>query len=69
MTYNDAKTVEYEKTSDSMYFKAGVYNQSNLEKYPDESPTSYGAVIIYRLKVTHDGASVNPNPDEDNDDE
>ena len=36
VTYNDTKTVVYEKSSDTMYFKAGAYNQSNLEKYPDE---------------------------------
>ena len=71
--YNDAKTVEYAKTSDTMYFKAGVYNQSNLEKYPDELPNSFGEVIIYDLKVTHVGGSANADADEgdgdDGDDE
>ena len=71
--YNDAKTVEYQKTSDTMYFKAGVYNQSNLEKYPDELPNSFGEVIIYDLKVTHVGGSANADADEgdgdDGDDE
>ena len=62
--YNDAKTVEYQKTSDTMYFKAGVYNQSNLEKYPDELPNSFGEVIIYDLKVTHVGGSANADADE-----
>jgi poly(beta-D-mannuronate) lyase len=57
VTYNDAKTVVYKKASDTMYFKAGVYNQSNLEKYPDEAPNSYGEVVIYKLKVTHVGGS------------
>jgi hypothetical protein len=68
VTYNDTKTVVYEKASDTMYFKAGVYNQSNLEKYPDEAPNSYGEVIIYQLKVTHDGASANPDEDNSDDD-
>jgi poly(beta-D-mannuronate) lyase len=45
------------------YFKAGVYNQSNLEKYPDESPNSYGEVVIYALKVTHVGGSANSDAD------
>ena len=57
VTYNDTKTVVYKKASDTMYFKAGVYNQSNLEKYPDEAPNSYGEVVIYKLKVTHVGGS------------
>ena len=73
VTYNDAKTVTYKKESDTMYFKAGVYNQSNLEKYPDESPNSYGEVVIYKLKVTHVGAPANPdaveNSDEDDGDD
>jgi len=73
VTYNDAKTVVYKKASDTMYFKAGVYNQSNLEKYPDESPNSYGEVVVYKLKVTHVGGSANAEDDstseDDSDDE
>lgn len=73
VTYNDTKTVVYKKDSDTMYFKAGAYNQSNLEKYPDESPNSYGEVVIYKLKVTHVGGSANheaaANSEEDGDDE
>ena len=72
ITYNDSTTVEYAKTSDTMYFKAGVYNQSNLEKYPDEAPNSYGEVVIYKLKVTHVGSSANPeaeNGDDEDEDE
>ncbi|HJR90419.1 MAG TPA: polysaccharide lyase family 7 protein [Aeromicrobium sp.] len=68
VTYNDTKTVVYEKASDTMYFKAGVYNQSNLEKYPDEAPNSYGEVVIYSLKVTHVGGSANADADEGGDD-
>ena len=63
VTYNGTKTVVYKKASDTMYFKAGVYNQSNLEKYPDESPNSYGEVVIYQLKVTHVGGSANHEDD------
>jgi hypothetical protein len=54
VTYNDSKTVTYERSGDTFYFKAGVYNQSNLDKYPDENPKSYGEVLIDRLTVTHD---------------
>lgn len=60
VTYNGKKTVTYKKASDTMYFKTGVYNQSNLEKNPDEDPNSYGEVVIYKLKVTHDGAPAAP---------
>ncbi|MFL6091267.1 MAG: polysaccharide lyase family 7 protein [Aeromicrobium sp.] len=63
--YNDKKTVTYKKSSDTMYFKAGVYNQSNLQKNPDEDPKSYGEVVIYKLKVTHDGAP--PAPEDSSD--
>ncbi len=63
VTYNDTKTVVYKKASDTMYFKAGVYNQSNLKKYPDESPNSYGEVVIYHLRVTHVGGSANADAD------
>lgn len=69
VTYNDSRTVVYEKASDSMYFKAGAYNQSNLEKYPDESPNSYGEVVIYELKVTHVGGSANDEANSDDDDD
>lgn len=69
VTYNDVKTVTYKKESDTMYFKAGVYNQSNLEKYPDESPNSYGEVVIYKLKVTHVGAPANPDAAENSDED
>jgi poly(beta-D-mannuronate) lyase len=69
VTYNDKKTVTYQKSSDTMYFKAGVYNQSNLEKNPDEDPKSYGEVVIYKLKVTHDGApAAEPGDEDDSDD-
>jgi len=67
VTYNDTKTVVYKKASDTMYFKAGVYNQSNLEKYPDEVPNSYGEVVIYKLKVTHVGGSANYKDDSSDD--
>jgi len=67
VTYNDTKTVVYKKASDTMYFKAGVYNQSNLKKYPDESPNSYGEVVIYKLKVTHVGGSANSEHDSSDD--
>ncbi|HUS23272.1 MAG TPA: polysaccharide lyase family 7 protein [Aeromicrobium sp.] len=60
VTYNGKKTVTYKKASDTMYFKTGVYNQSNLEKNPDEDPNSYGEVVIYKLQVTHDGAPAAP---------
>ena len=68
VTYNDTKTVVYKKASDTMYFKAGVYNQSNLEKYPDEAPNSYGEVVIYKLKVTHVGGSANHEDEANTDD-
>lgn len=58
VTYNGTKTVTYKKASDTMYFKAGVYNQSNLIKDANEDPTSYGEVVIYSLKVDHHGAPV-----------
>ncbi len=69
VTYNDTKTVVYKKASDTMYFKAGVYNQSNMEKYPDEAPNSYGEVVIYKLKVTHVGGSANPDAAENSDED
>ena len=71
VTYNDTKTVTYKKESDTMYFKAGAYNQSNLEKYPDELPNSYGEVVIYKLKVAHVGGPANADADggDDSDDE
>lgn len=52
--YNDQKSVTYERSGDTFYFKAGVYNQSNLDKVPDEDPRSYGEVVIYKLAVTHE---------------
>jgi hypothetical protein len=69
VTYNDTKTIVYKKESDTMYFKAGVYNQSNLEKYPDEAPNSYGEVVIYKLEVTHDGAPANTDAGDDDEDD
>lgn len=53
VTYDDAPPVTYRATRDSMHFAAGVYNQSNLKQHPRESPTSYGEVVIYDLKVSH----------------
>lgn len=67
VTYNGKKTVTYKKESDTMYFKAGVYNQSNLTKNPDEDPNSHGEVIISKLKVTHVGAPAAPADDSDSD--
>lgn len=67
VTYNDTKSVTYEKSSDTMYFKTGVYNQSNLTKNPDEDPKSYGEVVLYKLKVTHDGAPAAPEETSDGD--
>lgn len=69
VTYNDKKTVVYQKESDSLYFKAGVYNQSNLEKYSDENPKSVGEVVIYSLQVTHEGGPAAPPADEDDSDD
>jgi poly(beta-D-mannuronate) lyase len=54
VTYNRKKKVTYERSGDTFYFKAGVYNQSNLDKYPDEDPNAYGEVVLYRLAVTHE---------------
>jgi hypothetical protein len=56
VTYDGKKTVTFKRASGSMYFRAGAYNQSNRKQYKNESPRSYGEVVIYKLKVGHVGA-------------
>ena len=36
-----------------MYFKAGVYTQSNCRREATCGPQNAGEVVVYRLRVTH----------------
>ncbi len=49
--FNGEQKMDWEKTKNRCYFKAGCYTQSNTAK--GDLPTSYGEVIIYKLKVEH----------------
>lgn len=49
--YNGKQKVDYEKSGDGYYFKAGCYTQSNLSK--GEKSGDYGEVQIYSLQVSH----------------
>ena len=49
--YNDALKMDWEKTANGCYFKAGCYTQSNTAK--GDKSESYGEVVIYDLKVEH----------------
>lgn len=55
VTYNRTKVVNYKKTGDDWYFKAGCYTQSNTDE--GEPKDAYGEVVIYSLSVQH--SSVN----------
>jgi hypothetical protein len=49
--YNGQQKMDWEKTKNRCYFKAGCYTQSNTAK--GDLPSSFGEVIIYKLKVEH----------------
>lgn len=49
--YNGKQKIDYRKSGDGYYFKAGCYTQSNASK--GDSADAYGEVVIYDLKVTH----------------
>ena len=42
-----------ERRGGGMYFKAGVYTQSNCQREATCGPQNAGEVVIYRLRVTH----------------
>jgi poly(beta-D-mannuronate) lyase len=50
VTYNDSKTVRYDKVGDGYYFKAGCYTQSNSDHDDDDA---LGEVVVYALDVEH----------------
>ena len=50
--YNDLLKMEKEMPAKGCYFKAGCYTQSNSDK--GDGPDSFGEVIIYDLKVSHE---------------
>jgi poly(beta-D-mannuronate) lyase len=50
VTYNDTRTVDYQRSSSGMYFKAGCYTLSNTSF---DSSKEYGEVVIYKLAVSH----------------
>lgn len=49
--YNDVQKVDYAKSGQGYYFKAGCYTQSNLSK--GDQAGAYGEVVIYDLQVSH----------------
>ncbi|MDF7823897.1 polysaccharide lyase family 7 protein [Pontiellaceae bacterium B12227] len=51
VSYNGVQKMDWEKTRNRCYFKAGCYTQSNSAK--GDLPTSYGEVVIYTLKIEH----------------
>lgn len=50
--YNGSLKVEFPRNWNTCYFKAGVYLQSNVQRWGD-SRDSYGQVTIYDLQVSH----------------
>jgi hypothetical protein len=50
--YNDGPKIEFTRPWETCYFKAGVYLQSNQQRWGD-SDQSYGQVTVYELEVTH----------------
>ena len=51
--YNGTKVNCSYSNSNTSYFKAGNYLQSNPETAPGESTSEYSEVVIYSVKVTH----------------
>jgi poly(beta-D-mannuronate) lyase len=51
VAFNDQTMLVLDESGSGMYFKAGVYTQSNASK--GDVPPAAGQVIIYRLAVTH----------------
>lgn len=49
--YNDVQKVDYVKSGQGYYFKAGCYSLSNLSK--GDQAGAYGEVVIYDLQVSH----------------
>jgi Alginate lyase len=50
--YNEELKVDFVRNWETCYFKAGVYLQSNRQRWGD-SDESYGQVTIYDLEVSH----------------
>ena len=50
MTYNGSRVVDYQRSGDGLYFKAGCYTLSNTSF---DAPAEYGEVVIYKLAVAH----------------
>jgi hypothetical protein len=50
--YNGELKAEFVRDWETCYFKAGVYLQSNPQRWGD-SGQSYGQVTIYNLDVSH----------------
>jgi hypothetical protein len=51
VSYNGELKLDYPFEGSGLYFKAGVYTQSNADN--NEPPGSIGQVVISRLQVTH----------------
>lgn len=49
--YNGEQKMNWEKSANNCYFKAGCYTQSNPQR--KDKPESYGEVKIYQLAVNH----------------
>lgn len=51
ITYNDTKSVDFDKVGSGYYFKAGCYTQAN--RSTDAEPGAQGEVVIEDLSVSH----------------
>ena len=49
--YNEELKMDWVKSTNGCYFKAGCYTQSNPEK--GDRPDSYGEVQVYQLTINH----------------
>ncbi len=50
VVYNGSRTVDYQRSSSGMYFKAGCYTLSNTSY---DKADRFGEVVIYKLAVSH----------------
>lgn len=50
VTYDGSRVVDYQRSGDGLYFKAGCYTLSNTSF---DAPAEYGEVVIYKLAVAH----------------